>query len=487
MHPVALLIHLPPLFGLVLVLVHLLGLAAACHAVLNTRTSQGAIAWAVSLAAMPYLTLVPYLFLGRSKFAGYVDARRMGNLRMRNLVRTYDKNTLEAALEVPTRLIGQRATRALVGLAGTPFVTGNRVRLLVNGQATFEAIFDAIAHAESYVIVQFFIVADDALGQRLADALIARAQAGVKVYFLFDGIGSHDLPNAYIKRLRDHGIHAYAFATTRYFVNRFQLNFRNHRKLVIVDGLQAFVGGHNVSVEYLGETPPLSPWRDTHIRLEGPAIGPLQIAFLEDWFWVTGEVPQVVQRPCAACGDEGDMHCQVIASGPADEQETCSLFFVAAINAAKHRIWITTPYFIPDEAVLAALRLAVLRGVDVRVLMPGRPDHRVVYIASTLYAYDAVRAGIQMYLYEPGFLHQKVVLIDDVAAAVGSANLDNRSFRLNFELMVLTVDPRFAAQVDAMLTEDFAHAVRVERGGYRRAPGWKQVAMHLARLLAPIL
>ncbi len=481
------LIHLPPLLGFVLILVHVAGLLAACHAVLNTRTSQGAIAWAVSLAAMPYLTLIPYLFLGRSKFSGYVDARRMGNQRMRNLVRTYDKDTLDAALETPTRLIGQRATSALVGLAGTPFVTGNRVRLLVNGHATFEAIFAAIAQAEHYVIVQFFIVADDALGRRLADALIARAQAGVKVYFLFDGIGSHDLPTAYINRLRSHGIEAHVFATTRHFVNRFQLNFRNHRKLVVVDGVEAFVGGHNVSVEYLGEMPPLSPWRDTHIRLEGPAIGPLQIAFLEDWYWVTGEVPHVVQRPCLACGDEADMHCQVIASGPADEQETCSLFFVSAINAAKRRIWLTTPYFVPDEAVLAALRLAVLRGVEVRILLPGRPDHRVVYIASTLYAYDAVRAGIQMFRYQPGFMHQKVMLIDDVAASVGSANLDNRSFRLNFELTVLTVDPRFAAQVEAMLTEDFAHAVRIERGGYRRTAAWKRVAMHVARLLSPIL
>jgi cardiolipin synthase len=481
------LIHLPPLIGFALVLIHIVGLLAACHAVLNTRTSQGAIAWAVSLAAMPYLTLIPYLFLGRSKFAGYVDARRMGNQRIRNLIRTYDKDTLDAALETPTRLIGQRATRTLVGLAGTPFVTGNRVRLLVNGRATFDAIIEAIAQAEHYVIVQFFIVADDALGRRLADALIARAQAGIKVYFLFDGIGSYDLPSAYVERLRNHGVKAHVFATTRHFVNRFQLNFRNHRKLVIVDGAQAFIGGHNVSVEYLGEMPPLSPWRDTHIRLEGPAIGPLQIAFLEDWYWVTGEVPQVVQRPCLACGDEADMHCQVIASGPADEQETCSLFFVAAINAAKRRIWLTTPYFIPDEAVLAALRLAVLRGVEVRILLPGRPDHRVVYIASTLYAYDAVRAGIQMFRYQPGFMHQKVVLIDDVAASVGSANLDNRSFRLNFELTVLTVDPRFAAQVEAMLTEDFAQAVRIERGGYRRAPGWKRIAMHLARLLAPIL
>ena len=475
------------LLGITIVSLHILGLVAAAHAVLNTRTSQGAIAWAVSLVAMPYVTLIPYLFLGRSKFAGYVDARRLGNQRMRNLIRTYDKDSLEAALETPTKLIGQRATRALVGLAGTPFVTGNRVSLLINGQATFDAIFAAIEKAEHYVIVQFFIVADDALGQRLSDALIARAKAGVRVYFLYDGIGSYELPESYIERLRVYGIEAHEFATTRHFINRFQINFRNHRKIVIVDGLQAFVGGHNVSIEYLGASPPLSPWRDTHIKIEGPAIAAIQIAFIEDWYWATGSLPHVVQRPSVATGDDADMHCQVIASGPADEQETGSLYFVAAINAAKQRIWLTTPYFVPDEAVLAALRLAVLRGVDARILIPSRADHRVVFAASTLYAYDAVRAGVQVYRYQPGFVHQKVVLIDDVAASVGSANLDNRSFRLNFEITVLTVDKRFAAQVEAMLLDDFAQSVRIERGGYRRAANWKRVAMHVARLFAPIL
>ena len=479
-------IDLPLLLGVALLCMHVLGALAACHAVLNTRTSQGAIAWAVSLVAMPYLTLVPYLFLGRSKFAGYVDARRLGNQRMRNLTSNLDRGSLKAALEVPSRLIGQRATQALIGLAGTPFVAGNRVSLLIDGTATFEAIFAAIEQAREYVIVQFFIVRDDALGRRLSDALIAKARTGVHVYFLYDGIGCHDLPNAYTERMREHGVKAHAFSTTRYFVNRFQLNFRNHRKIVIVDGEVAFVGGHNVSRQYLGQVPPLAPWRDTHVQVAGPAVGPIQIAFVEDWYWATGELPQIAW-PQAVQADGSNMHCQVIASGPADEQETCSLFFVTTINAAKQRIWITTPYFIPDEAVFAALRLAVLRGVDVRILIPSRRDHYVVFTASTLYAYDAVRAGVQMFSYQPGFVHQKVLLIDDVAASVGSANLDNRSFRLNFEITLLTVDKGFAAEVAAMLTEDFAQAVLIEHGGYRRAAYWKRFAMHLARLFAPIL
>jgi cardiolipin synthase len=183
----------------------------------------------------------------------------------------------------------------------------------------------------------------------------------------------------------------------------------------------------------------------------------------------------------------GDMHCLVIPSGPADKQETCSLFFVEAITAARERVWITTPYLVPDEAVFAALRLAALRGVDVRILLPSRRDHLVVFEASRLYAYDSIRAGVRVFRYRPGFLHQKVVLIDDVAAAVGSANLDNRSFRLNFEIMVLTISRAFAAEVEQMLIDDFAEAYEVDRSEYRKSPAWRRMAMHVARLFGPIL
>jgi cardiolipin synthase len=370
-----------------------------------------------------------------------------------------------------------------------PFLPGNSVRTLVNGAATFEAIFDAIGNARHYVIVQFFIVRDDALGEMLKDALIAKASQGVRVYFLYDSIGSFDLPHRYVAALRAGGVEMHPFATNRRFVNRLQLNFRNHRKIVAVDGERAFVGGHNVGVEYLGGRAPLSPWRDTHIEVRGPAVASIQFVFTEDWHWATQQLPEFAM-PAATPGDpsrnEG-MHCLVVPSGPADKQETCSLFFVEAINAARERVWITTPYLVPDEAVFSALRLAVLRGVDVRILIPCRRDHLVVFAASKLYAYDSLRAGIRIFRYQPGFLHQKVILIDSVAAAIGSANLDNRSFRLNFEIMVLTVDHGFAQEVETMLLNDFAESLEIDRNEYRHASALRRVLMHVARLFSPIL
>jgi cardiolipin synthase len=443
----------------------------------------------VSLVAMPYLTLVPYLFLGRSKFAGYADARRVENELLRTRAHPPEWGTQASSAGLPTQQLGGRFAHSLTRLGGMPFLPGNSVRTLVNGAATFEAIFDAIGNARHYVIVQFFIVRDDALGEMLKDALIAKASQGVRVYFLYDSIGSFDLPHRYVAALRAGGVEMHPFATNRRFVNRLQLNFRNHRKIVAVDGERAFVGGHNVGVEYLGGRAPLSPWRDTHIEVRGPAVASIQFVFTEDWHWATQQLPEFAM-PAATPGDpsrnEG-MHCLVVPSGPADKQETCSLFFVEAINAARERVWITTPYLVPDEAVFSALRLAVLRGVDVRILIPCRRDHLVVFAASKLYAYDSLRAGIRIFRYQPGFLHQKVILIDSVAAAIGSANLDNRSFRLNFEIMVLTVDHGFAQEVETMLLNDFAESLEIDRNEYRHASALRRVLMHVARLFSPIL
>ncbi|WP_370600444.1 cardiolipin synthase [Pseudomonas nitroreducens] len=467
-----------------LVLIQILGVIAAVHAVLTVRTAQGAIAWATSLVFMPLLTLVPYLVFGRSRFDAYIGARRQANEEMHVAAAELDwRPWVEEALAA-RQYDGYKGLKAMVGLARMPTLANNHVRLLVNGKASFEAIFEAISAAKQVVLVQFFIIRDDALGQRLAQLLLERAANGVDVFLLYDGIGSHALPGRYIDKLRNGGVQVHAFSTGSGMINRFQVNFRNHRKIVVVDGVRGFVGGHNVGVEYLGEKPPLSPWRDTHIELRGPAVACLQECFAEDWYWASHTLPTLILPK--AYEDSG-MLCQVVPSGPADPQETCSLFFVEAINAAVERIWITTPYFVPDEAVAAALRLAVLRGVDVRILLPSRPDHKTVYAASSLYALDAVRAGLRIFRYQPGFLHQKVLLIDHDTAAVGSANLDNRSFRLNFEIMVVTVDEGFAQEVECMLEADFEQSVEMNLDDRKRLHRLQQLGMRVARLVSPIL
>ena len=474
----------PHIFGYLIALLHFLGLIAAIHAVLTVRTAQGAIAWALSLMFIPYLTLIPYLVFGRSTFDAYIKARRQANLEMRKAINELNwRPWIEEALSARASA-AYASLRAMPKLGRMPCLASNQLQLLINGDATFAAIFDAISRARTAVLIQFFIIHDDDLGRRLQSLLLKKAAEGVAIHLLYDRIGSHSLPHAYVQTLRDAGVEVHAFATRSGWLNRFQVNFRNHRKIVVVDGLLGFVGGHNVGDEYLGKKSPLSPWRDTHVQVSGPVVACLQESFAEDWYWASRQLPPLILPDTYP--DEGVL-CQVLASGPADPYETCSLFFVEAIHAATERVWITSPYFIPDEAVFAALRLAALRGVDVRILLPSRPDHRIVYAASSLYAFEAVRAGVRVFRYQPGFLHQKVVLVDNEISAIGSANLDNRSFRLNFEVMLLTVDQAFAAEVESMLIADFAQAHEIAQEESRETHRLQQLGMRVARLISPIL
>jgi len=463
-------------------LCHLMGLFSAFHAVMNARTSQGSIAWAVSLLLMPYIAVPAYWVLGRSRFNGYVTARRSGNITVQEKL-----NEVRAQI-APFRVPESRMTPsadAAERLADLPLLQGNQIQLLIDGDATFDSILAGVDAAKSYILFQFFIVKDDALGRRVKKHLIAKAKEGVKIYFLYDEVGSHDLPDAYKDELREAGIEVYDFHTRKGPKNRFQINFRNHRKVVVVDGKVSWIGGHNVGDEYLGKDPKFGHWRDTHIRIEGPATLPVQISFAEDWNWAAAKsIPELIWTPTPS--PTGNQALLVVPSGPADKLETATLMFLHAINTAKKRLWIASPYFVPDDAILSALQLAGLRGVDVRILIPDTADHLLVYMAAFSYFDDASKTGVRFFRYTAGFLHQKVMLIDDATATVGTANFDNRSFRLNFEITGIVIDPVFVAEVEQMLEADFAHSREMTRADVDdRSFGFK-LGSRLARLTSPI-
>jgi cardiolipin synthase len=468
--------------ALIIVIAHVLGFVSSIHAVMSTRTSQGAIAWTVSLNAFPYLAVPAYWVLGRNKFQGYVNARR-----------AYDHESYGRVREVLEGLEPYRvadveraeATRAAERLAELPFLGGNAVELLIDGQATFDSILKGIDAAEEYVLFQFYIVHDDELGREVQSRLIAKAEQSVRVYFLYDEVGSHDLPRRYKDELRQAGVEVRDFHTRQGPGNRFQINFRNHRKVVVVDGRTAWVGGHNVGDEYMGRNPKFGNWRDTHVRIDGPAALAAQLSFAEDWYWATGELPGLNWTPTPA--EDGDLPVLIVPSGPADELETAGLMFVHAINSAQERIWIASPYFVPDEAVMAALQLAGLRGVDVRILIPDEPDHLLVYLAAFSYFDDAGLTGVKFYRYTDGFLHEKAMLIDHVAATIGTANFDNRSFRLNFEITAAIGGPGFVSQVERMFEDDFARSRLVEQNEYGDKSAWFKFSVRLARLTSPLL
>jgi cardiolipin synthase A/B len=469
------------LIGLLATLLYLAGAAAAVHAVMTARTAQGATAWALCLLFMPYLALPAYAVFGRGKFAGYVRARRAGDSQIDHLAR---------ALEKKMRVFRNRDDEidpnyfALEQLARMPFTSHNDARLLINGREAFDAMFKGIDAARDYIIVQFYIIQDDNVGREFKERLIRKAREGVRVYVLYDEIGSYNLPKAYRREIVESGGLILPFRTSKGLRNRFQINFRNHRKIVVIDGETAYVGGMNIADAYLGDHPRLGKWRDTHVEVSGPVVQAIQFAFLEDWFWATGDLPELdwTPRPSA----DGNRNALVLASDPSDDLETCGLFFVHAMNTARKRIWIASPYFVPDLSLVYALQLAALRGVDVRVMLPERADHILVYLSGFAYIAETEQSGIKFYRYQPGFLHQKVLLVDDDFAAVGTANFDNRSIRLNFELMLLVANREFAAQVSQMLENDLAQCRQVGADELLTRGFWFRFAVRLARLTAPI-
>ena len=473
------------LFGIIAIvvpLVELLGILAAVHAVMNARTSQGAIAWAISLVTFPWLALALYAIFGRNKFNGYVLLRSTKDLDIHHYI---DDIKAEAVAKKLIREDLPESEMALARLSEMPISRYNQSQLLINGHDTFDSIFEGIDFAEEYILVQFFIYKDDSIGHEMQSKLIQKAKENVKVYFLYDEIGSNKLPQSFLRDMQVAGIVTSAFHTTKGKTNRFQLNFRNHRKIVVVDGKIAYLGGHNVGDEYLGKHPKFGPWRDTHVKVRGPVVQAIQFCFVEDWYWATKDIPKLNWKLQQA--SEGKEDALMIASGPADRLETCGLMFVQAINQARKRFWIASPYFVPDLQILSALKLAALRGVDVRILLPEKADHRTVYLASFSYYQNTLPFGIKIYRYTDGFMHQKVFLIDSSCAAVGTANLDNRSFRLNFEVTLLNYGTDFVSKVEEMLTADFAHSCQVEMEDYTEKSFFFKLAVRFARLLAPIL
>ena len=464
------------IIGAVLLVAEFLGVLLALNVVMQPRSSQGTIAWFIALITLPVVTVPLYALFGRTRFLGYTEALREAAVKVEERAHEWLDNMNAMAARLPPALEPVEAlTRKLTHL---PFLRANHVELLVDGAATYDNMISAIESAESYVLVQFYIVRDDTIGQRMRDALVAKAQSGLQIYFLYDEIGSIKLPAAYLDVMRQEGIEVSGFKTTKGRSNRFQINFRNHRKLLVVDGRTAFIGGNNLGEEYL-------VYRDTHLRIDGPAAQHIQLSFAEDWYWATEQIISVSSAITPA--DTFDQAVAIVNTGPADTLANCSILFSTLISNARYRLWITSPYFVPDDATVVALQAAAMRGVDVRIILPDKADQVFVELASFTYYDDMLNNGVRLYRYREHFMHQKVILMDDDVAGVGTVNLDNRSFFLNFEATALVADKGFINQVEAMLISDLENSTPVKNAHYNNKPLYFRVASQLARLASPLL
>ncbi|HDZ38102.1 MAG TPA: cardiolipin synthase [Marinobacter sp.] len=464
-------------------LLYLGSIACIYRILLTYRTAQGAIGWIIGLLGLPYIAVPLFLVFGRSRFGGYVKARRMGDQSLTDLLNRFEQQT--TSLSKPDQEQFDKQLQVLCKLGRQPFTEGNLCTLLRDGEATFKALIEAMESATSYILLEFYIVRSDKIGQHIKTVLERKLAEGVQVWFLYDEIGSVGLPRTYLKQLTVAGAHVASFGDGNIRRRRFQMNFRNHRKLLICDGKIGFVGGINLGDEYLGAVMNQASWRDTHCRIEGPAVIGLQLAWVEDWNWASGEFPELDWNPVDST--PGDEHVLILPTGPADTWETCTLFFLNCINNAQSRIWIASPYFVPDVQIVNALQLAALRGVDVRIMIPEKSDSQLVRLAAYSYLVQANQAGIGIYRYQPGFMHQKVVLVDQHYAAVGTANLDNRSMRLNFEIIAINTSESFVSDVNSMLTEDLAHCRKMTEHDYEGRSIFFRLTCRAVRLLGPLL
>jgi cardiolipin synthase len=464
------------IFAAVLVVVEIIGILLAVDAVMRPRSSQAAIAWSIALIALPFITIPLYVIFGRTRFRGYQTALQEKEALVGAQLADWFVRMSATAAEPEE---GLEAVENLVrGITRIPFTRDNRVALLVDGEATYGAMLDAIAAAEFYILVQFYIVQDGTVARRMSEALIEKALTGIRVHFLYDEIGCWKLPASYLNAMRDASIEVSGFKTARGHRNRFQINFRNHRKLLVVDGRIGFIGGHNLADEYL-------TYRDTHLRIDGPAAQHIQFSFLKDWYWATRRIPEVSKVIPPAAAD--NQKVAIVNTGPADAVPGCSALFATLVNTARRRLWMTSPYFVPDDVMVRALQAAAIRGVDIRILLPGKADQRFVELASFTYYKEMLDCGVQLFRYQGRFMHQKVLLVDDRLAGVGTVNLDNRALYLNFEATALVADDRFANRLEAMLKADLAHCESVDRAHFDDKPLYFRVAARIARLASPLL
>ena len=450
-------------------LLTVLGALTALAAIRTARTPQGAVGWVVFLVAFPLLALPAFALFGRIG-PGYDRRRRASD-------RGVDTDRPPARVAAPPMRLS-----ALSEIADQPITVGNRLSLLIDGAATFAAVFDAIDAARDEVLVQFYIVRDDEVGRALADRMAAAARRGARVRFLFDALGSLRLGRRVVRGLREAGVEVHAIWGPRRPAGRFGVNFRNHRKTVVVDGRTAFTGGLNAGREYLDGGAAFEAWRDTFVRIEGPMAAQLRTVFAQDWAWSAGVPLEEGPGPSAPAG--GAAAGMIVATGPTDEIERGSLFLCGLAGLARRRLWLATPYFVPHTDLLTAIQLAAMRGVAVRVLVPAAIDHLLPWYASRDFFDDVQRAGGEVWEYREGFMHQKIVLVDDDVACVGTVNLDIRSVMLNFEATAAVEDRDFAARVEAMLEADFARASLAPE---RHPAAHVRALAPAARLFGPLL
>lgn len=472
-------IHQPWLY-VTLTLTYFLSILTVIIVILGeNRNPVKSLAWVTILILLPAVGLVLYFFFGRN----IKNKRMISRRNKRRLRRTSQLPAGQTNRPKGLSVQSEQLARLVTSLVGSPYYTDNQLEIFSDGTSKFNALKADLIAARQYIHVQYYIFEDDTIGHQIAEILMDKARAGVKVRVIYDHVGSFRVNSHFFKRLRKAGVEAYPFFKVTFLPLASRVNWRNHRKMVIIDGKVGYIGGMNIADRYVDGGAKFKLWRDCHLRVSGPAVAALHYSFARDWNFMGRELLEEVPSPLSA----GNAGVQLVTGGPMSRWETLGQVFAKAIASANKRVWIQTPYFMPPDYLAKTIQNAALGGVDVRIMIPRRGDSVLLGLASRSYFTELLRSGVKFYMFEPGMLHSKLMIIDDDIATVGSTNFDFRSFEHNFEGNFIIYSKDFNERLQQVFLNDQTVATRIHSVSWKKRPLHQKAAESVLRLLSPIL
>ncbi len=458
----------------------LLVLSSILIVISENRNSSKSVAWILVLMFLPIIGLVLYLFFGQN----LRHERMLSRKNREALLNSFSPEEVDVenlSLSEDCKQIVKMCNSFGLG----QYYEGNEVRMYIKGQDKFADFIEDIRNAKHFIHIQYFIFRDDVLGRQVRDELVAAVQRGVEVRLLYDDMGCWTVNRLFFRNMRKKGIDAHSFMRVTLPNPSLRINYRNHRKIVVIDGDKGYIGGMNIADRYVNGDLDNS-WRDTHIRVEGPAVRGLQLAFAVDWSY-EGKPLLSDTKYFPIIPHRGEKAIQIISSGPIGNWESIAMMCQKVVSMARRYVYIQTPYFLPTESLVNTLQITALSGVDVRIMIPNRPDWVVMRWGSFSYISQMLQAGVKVYLYQPGVLHAKTIVADDELVSVGSANFDFRSFEHNFETNAIIYDEEVAHRVKADFFDDMQNCNLVDEEQWNRRPWWQKVCESFVRLSSPVL
>lgn len=465
-------------------------LMVAFNIVLENRNPVRTLAWVAVLLFVPLVGMVFYLYFGVNyRKIKMFSMKGLGDMKWLQYMSEDQKQRIQKTefLKKEDMKDVRKLMTLLLNNSKALLTRYNKVDILKNGEETFPAIFAALGRAKRFIHLEYYIIEAGELATRLKDILIAKAKSGVEVRVIFDDVGCWSLPKAYIREMRAAGIQIYPFLPVRFHRIADKANYRNHRKIIVIDGETGFVGGLNFADRYMNGLPGIGIWRDTHLRVKGEAVTSLQIVFLIDWYFVRQELLLNKEDYMPYKKEDGNVIVQTVASGPDSDWASIQQAYFTLINTAKKYVFISTPYFMPGETTLNCIKAAAMGGIDVRILLPHKSDSWLTQWCSRSYVEELLEAGVKVYWYQKGINHSKVIVVDGMMASVGTANMDMRSFDENFEVNLIIYDRNVAKNLAASFVEDMKDSVEESIHKWKFRPKRQKVRESVARLFAPLL